>query len=101
MSELASDPGYATGERKFPRRVSLDDAAVIAQALQDEVDKGVEARAAAIAAQGQVVACKRGCNACCEEPIMIFRAEAARVARWLDQPENAETRAAFRAAYPE
>lgn len=31
---------------------------------------------------------------------MIFRPEAARVARWLDLPENAEARAAFRAAYP-
>ena len=31
---------------------------------------------------------------------MIFRPEAARVARWLDRPENAAFRAAFRAAYP-
>jgi Fe-S-cluster containining protein len=74
---------------------------MIAAGLQDEVDKGVEARAAAIAAQDLVLACKRGCTGCCEEPIMIFRPEAARVARWLDLPENAEARAAFRAAYPE
>src|SRR5512140_301468 len=100
MNELASDPAYATGERKFPRRVSLDEAAEIAASLQDEVDKGVEARAAGIAAKGLELACKRGCNGCCEEPIMIFRPEAARVARWLDLPENAEARAAFRAAYP-
>jgi len=70
VNELASDPAYATGVRKFPRRVSLEDAAMIAAG-------------------------------CCEEPIMIFRPEAARVARWLDLPENAEARAAFRAAYPE
>ena len=31
---------------------------------------------------------------------MVHRPEAARVARWLEQPENAEARAAFRAAYP-
>ena len=31
---------------------------------------------------------------------MVYRPEAARVARWLDRPENAEARAAFRAAYP-
>ena len=31
---------------------------------------------------------------------MIFRPEAVRVARWLDRPDNAEARAAFRAAYP-
>jgi Fe-S-cluster containining protein len=100
MQELASEPAYATGERKFPRRVGLDDAAQIAGRLQDEVDRGVEARQQMIDAQGWQLACKRGCNGCCEEPIMIFRPEAARVARWLDRPENAEARAAFRAAYP-
>ncbi|HMG21314.1 MAG TPA: hypothetical protein VK607_08365 [Kofleriaceae bacterium] len=100
VHELTSDPAYATGERRFGRRVSLEDAARIAGRLQDEVDRGVDARAEMIAAQGWEVACKRGCNNCCEEPIMIFRPEAARVARWLDRPENAEVRAAFRAAYP-
>jgi Fe-S-cluster containining protein len=100
VGELASDPGYATGERKFPRRVSLEDAARIAGRLQDEVDRGVDARTAMLAVQGRELACKRGCNGCCEEPIMIFRPEAARVARWLDLPDNAEARAAFRAAYP-
>lgn len=100
VQDLAGDPGYATGDRKFPRRISLADVATIAGGLQDEVDRGVEARAASIAAQGMTVACKRGCNGCCEEPIMVFRPEAVRVARWLDQPENAEARAAFRAAYP-
>ena len=100
VQELASDPGYATGDRKFPRRVSLDEAAQIAGKLHDEVDRGVEARAQMIAAQGWTVACQRGCNNCCEEPIMVHRPEAARVARWLDRPENAEARAAFRAAYP-
>jgi Fe-S-cluster containining protein len=99
VDELASDPGYASGARKFPRRVSLDDAATIAGGLQDEVDAGVAAREAQIAAQGLVLACKRGCTGCCEEPIMIFRPEAARVARWLEQPENAAARDAFRAAY--
>jgi hypothetical protein len=63
--------------------------------LQDEVDRGVEARAQRLAVQGLELACKRDCNGCCEEPIMIFRPEAARVAHWLDQPENAEARAAY------
>jgi Fe-S-cluster containining protein len=99
VEELASDPGYASGARKFPRRVSLDDAVTIAGGLQDEVDAGVAARDAQIASQSLVLACKRGCNGCCEEPIMIFRPEAARVARWLEQPENAAVRDAFRAAY--
>lgn len=101
VKDLASGPAYATGRRTFPRRVSLDDAATIASGLQAEVDIGVEARAATIAAQGMVLACKRGCCGCCEEPIMIFRPEAAQVARWLAQPENAEVRDAFLAAYPD
>jgi Fe-S-cluster containining protein len=100
VNDLSSDPEYASGRRKFPQRVSLDDAGAIAGALQAEVDKGVEARAAVIASQGLVLACKRGCNGCCEEPIMIFRPEAARVARWLAEPENAAVREAFLAAYP-
>src|SRR6185503_8027981 len=92
VEDLASDPGYASGQRKFPWRVSLDDAAAIAEALHEQVDQGVEARSAQIAAQGMVLACKRGCNGCCEEP---------RVARWLEQPEHADARAAFLAAYPD
>jgi hypothetical protein len=31
---------------------------------------------------------------------MVFRPESMRVVRWLEQPENAEARAAFRAQYP-
>lgn len=100
VQDLASDPGYASGERKFPRRVSPADVATIAGGLQEEVDAGVTARAESIVAQGMTIACKVGCNGCCEEPIMIFRPEAIQVARWLDRPENAEARAAFRAAYP-
>jgi hypothetical protein len=100
VRDLASDPAYATGDRKFPRRVSLDEAAQLAGKLHDEVDRGVESRDQMIAAQGWKLACQRGCNSCCEEPIMVHRPEAARVARWLDRPENAEARAAFRAAYP-
>lgn len=100
VSDLASHPAYATGTRRFPRRVSLADAATIAAGMQEQVDQGVDARGQAIASQGMVLACKRGCNGCCEEPIMIFRPEAANVARWLQQPENAGVRDAFLAAYP-
>jgi len=100
IGELAADlVGYAT-TRKFPRQVPLDDAAAIAARLQAQIDKGVEARAAAVATTGAEIACKRGCTGCCEEPIMVFRPEAARVAQWLAQPAQAATRAQFVAAYP-
>jgi hypothetical protein len=100
IGELASDPAYASGDRKFERKVGLDEAAAIAARLHDEVDRGVAEREAMIAAQGWQLACKVGCNYCCEEPIMVHRPEAARVVRWLERPENAAARAAFRASYP-
>ena len=100
VAELASDARYATGGRRFSRPVTLDEAAAIAARMQTQVDHGVAARDELLAAQGAKLACKRGCSGCCEEPIMVFQPEAARIARWLDQPENAAARAAFRAAYP-
>jgi hypothetical protein len=100
VQELARDPAYATGRRSFPRTVTPEDAIAIAAALQAEVDKGVGARAAAAARQGMTMACGRGCAWCCEEPVMIYRPEAVRVARWLAAPEQAEACAAFRAALP-
>jgi Fe-S-cluster containining protein len=101
IGELAADlEGYAT-HRKFSRKVPLQEAAEVAGFLQDQIDAGVEARATAIARAGAKLACTRGCNGCCEEPIMVFRPESARVGHWLARPENAEVRAAFLAAYPD
>lgn len=100
IEQLAADlVGYATSKR-FPRKVKLGEAAEVAEFVHAQVDQGVDARTAAIAKSGTALACTRGCTGCCEEPIMIFRPEAARVARWLELPENAEVRAAFVAAYP-
>jgi Fe-S-cluster containining protein len=98
VSELGSDERYATGQRRFSLPVSADDAAEIAEALMAEVDLGVEARARAAA--NKQFACKRGCNACCEELIMVWLPEAMAVARWLGRPQNAEVREHFLAAYP-
>lgn len=100
INELAADlEGYETN-RAFPREVTLGEAAAIATFLHDQVESGTEARAQAIARAGAEVACTPGCNACCMEPIMVFRPESARVAQWLEQPENAEARAHFLAAFP-
>jgi Fe-S-cluster containining protein len=85
---------------KVERKLGLADAAALAARLHGQVDRGVAERAAMIEAKGWQVACKLGCAYCCEEPVMVHRPEAARVARWLDLPENAAARAAFRAAYP-
>ncbi|HET9625159.1 MAG TPA: hypothetical protein VFP84_27515, partial [Kofleriaceae bacterium] len=98
VDELASDPAYATGKRKFPKPVSADDAVAIASGLQGEVDNGVARRDETIARQGMTLACHRGCNNCCTEPIMVFRPEALQIARWLK--EHDDVRAQFLAAYP-
>jgi Fe-S-cluster containining protein len=100
VADLAKDPAYATGRRSYPRTVTADDAIEIAEGLEGEVERGVEARARQIARQGMTLACRRGCNGCCEEPIMVFRPEALAVARWLADPERAAIRERFLAAYP-
>ena len=99
IGELAADlEGYARN-RRFARRIALEEAAEVAAFLQEQVDMGVEARAQAIARSGAKLACTRGCNGCCEEPIMTFRPESARVGMWLARPENADAKAAFLEAY--
>jgi Fe-S-cluster containining protein len=100
LTELGGDPAYAVGARRFARPVTEEQGAAIAGALADEMDEGTEARARAAAAQGDTIACAPGCSACCEVMVMVYRPEAARVARWLLADENRGARERFRAAYP-
>jgi Fe-S-cluster containining protein len=97
---LAADPAYAAGRRRFPQTLSQDDAADLALALCAQVDEGVAARERAARRQGLRIVCEKGCNGCCEEPVMVYLPEALAVARYLDAPEGAAARAAFLAAYP-
>lgn len=100
INELGQDlAGYAT-DRAFSRELPLDEASEIATFVQERIDKAVDDRAVTITRSGKTIACTRGCHGCCEEPIMVFRPEAARVAQWLSLPENADARASFVAAYP-
>jgi len=99
IDELGKDlAGYAT-DRRFSRELPVDEAAEIATFVHERVDKAVDDRARTIARSGKTIACTHGCNGCCEEPIMVFRPEAARVAQWLALPENADARAFFVTAY--
>jgi hypothetical protein len=86
--------------RRLPPPMAADDAAEIARALAEAVDDGTQKRAEKAAEDGIVIACGRGCNACCEEPILVELPEAQVVAEWLGRPENQHARAAFLAAYP-
>jgi Fe-S-cluster containining protein len=79
---------------------TVEDGERLAAHLQAEVDRGVAARAEVAARAGATIACRRGCNACCEQTVMVFAPEARRIASFLMSPENAGARAAFLAAFP-
>jgi hypothetical protein len=100
MQALVSRPEYASGAAPFPEPLAAADAAAIAADLQRAVDLAAEARARLAAAQGSPVACRAGCTACCEQLVMVWGAEVELVAAWLSEPEQAEARAAFLAAFP-
>src|SRR5262245_54302966 len=99
VDQLTSDPGYASGRRSFPRTVTAEDAERIAEAMTHEIDRGCDARARVAERDGVKIACGRGCNGCCQEPILVYRPESLRVASWLARPENTATREAFLATY--
>lgn len=100
FDELLADPGYASGERRFPRRLSRDEAADLAQGLAEQVDRGSQARAEVARKQSLPIVCSLGCTGCCEELVMVYQPEAVAVSRWLMQPENHAVRDGFLRAYP-
>ncbi|MSP62085.1 MAG: hypothetical protein EXR72_17475 [Myxococcales bacterium] len=99
VEELAGDPGYGAGTRRFPRPVATDDAIAITRALERELDEGTAMRAEMALREFHHIACARGCTGCCEEPVVVYLPEAAIVAGWLSRPENRRVRGAFLAAY--
>src|SRR5262249_53175458 len=100
MAELVSRREYITGDLPFPRPVAREDAVAIAADVQAACDYGVDMRAEVCRQQGEVIACRAGCNACCEQLVMIYAAEAELIADWLRAPERAEILRNFLAAYP-
>ena len=99
IEQLLGDNAYASGRRSFPRTVTREDAATIAEVIHREVDRGVEARAAAAREDGTTIACGRGCNHCCAELVLAYRPEALEIAAWLGREENRAVRERFVAAY--
>jgi hypothetical protein len=97
---LAGDPRYATGARAFQGGLTDDEAAELAETLERDLDGGVAERAREAARLRLKIVCERGCNVCCEEPLIVYAPEALAVARWLASPANAEVREQFLAAYP-
>lgn len=97
MCELAEDIAFAAGERPFPRTLTAAEAVAVVTALHGQIDIGVEVRAHSALQAGYRIACSPGCNACCNELIMVALPEAALVAHWLAQ--HPSERAAFVEAY--
>jgi Fe-S-cluster containining protein len=100
LAELTSNPGYAEGRRAFPRTLTPYDALILTGTLHADADRGGEARAASARSRGLHIACREGCNACCQQPVRVFLPEAIRIAEWLKLPENATVKQAFLEAYP-
>jgi uncharacterized protein YchJ len=80
--------------------VQAKDAAGLVAIMHEQLDQAIEHRNQDAAAEGVVIACKRGCNACCNLPVVVGDPEAIAVASWLEQPEHTEIRERFLAAYP-
>ncbi|MCE9572419.1 MAG: YkgJ family cysteine cluster protein [Deltaproteobacteria bacterium] len=100
FDELISNEGYVSGRRSFPRTLTPDDAVAMAAELHKDLDGAADARARAAIRLHKPLACGPGCSGCCEEMVMVFRPEALRIARWLEQPANAAVKQRFLEAYP-
>ncbi len=99
IAELEADPGYADGDRPFPRRLDRDEAADVADAIHAEITAAAEQRDRDAATAGVVLACAPGCAFCCEELVLVAAPEAAAVGRWLADPARDTARDQFLAAY--
>jgi Fe-S-cluster containining protein len=100
-ADLAADPGYALGARRFPRKVSEDQAVGLAQAMAQEFDHGAARRAELAHEAGLEIYCRPGCATCCEIAVMVYEPEARAIVRFLQSEEGAAALTWFRDAYPE
>jgi Fe-S-cluster containining protein len=102
LAEAAAQPTAARPadhRRRLPV-VQAQDAAGLIAMMHEQLDQAIERRSADVAETGVVIACQRGCHACCYYPVVTSEAEAVAVAQWLIQPENSLVRERFLAAYP-
>jgi Fe-S-cluster containining protein len=95
IEQLTARPEYALGTRRFTAAIDDDDAAEIAEAMQRELEKGLQAREQLARRKRLPIVCARGCNVCCEELVVVYLPEAMAVARWLRSAAGAEARGWF------
>ena len=99
VTELGSDPRYATGSRRFPLPISDAEAMAIAEGFSDECDVGTRERERLAERQGLRIHCHPGCSSCCGVLVMAFRPETLRIAEYLRAPEQTAARERFLAQF--
>jgi Fe-S-cluster containining protein len=102
LQRVATELANAVNEREQGRQVRLPviqraDAAALTNLMHGQLDDAIARRDSEI---GSRMACSKGCNSCCVSPVLITEGEAIAIAEWLREPEHADVRARFEAAYP-
>lgn len=102
VAEMLAEAASAreAGQRRRLPVVQPAEVAGLVEILHAQLDHAIELRDSEAAAAGVVIACSRGCNACCHLPVVMGEHEAVAIALWLQQPEHAEIKARFLARYP-
>lgn len=102
VAEMLAEAAFAreAGQRRRLPVVQPVEVAGLVEILHDQLDHAIELRDSEAAATGVVIACSRGCNACCHLPVVMGEHEAVAIALWLRQPEHAEVKQRFLAKYP-
>jgi hypothetical protein len=100
LQRIALELADAVTAREEGRQVKLPviqraDAAALTNMMHAQLDDAIRRRDAQI---GSRMACGKGCNACCNSPVLTTEGEAVAIAEWLR--EHADVRARFEAAYP-
>lgn len=100
VEQLATDPGYGSGRKVHPQGLRPEEAgAVMADLYVAHADAARRLPMAALDL-GRVIACKRGCNACCHELVLVNEAEAFLLAEALLEPGAEAALARFEARTP-
>jgi hypothetical protein len=102
LQRVATELADAVNAREQGRHVKLPvlqraDAAALINLMHEQLDDAIARRDVQI---GPRMACSKGCNSCCISPVLVTDGEAVAIAEWLREPEHADVRARFEAAYP-
>ncbi|HEY0252899.1 MAG TPA: SEC-C metal-binding domain-containing protein [Kofleriaceae bacterium] len=102
LAKVADELGIAIREAQAGARVRLpvvahEDAAGLVMVMHRQLDAAITERSEEARAQGHVIACGVGCNACCTAPVLVSEGESIAVAEWL--AEHPDVAARFATAY--